>query len=158
MSDSARIVRNGEGTQGLDCVFKATGDDSNGHFDLMVATVGYRSGPPLHTHETQDDSFFVLEGVLAVQAGDDVFDLQPGDFVQVPPGVPHTFDNLRSDQPPVRAINLMTPGGFDHFMEDLARTDVAAMTDEVQDEMLRTHGVSWVGPPLHEKVDDAGQG
>jgi quercetin dioxygenase-like cupin family protein len=158
MSDKARIVRKDEGTEGMDCVFKATGDTSGGHFDFMVATVEYQTGPPLHTHETQDDSFFVLEGVLAVQAGEEVFDLHPGDFVQVPPGVPHTFDNLRPDQGPVRAINLMTPGGFDHFMEDLARTEGSPTSAEAQDEMLKTHGVSWVGPPIHEKLDQAGRG
>lgn len=158
MSDKAKIVRKGEGTEGMDCVFKVTGDDTGGHFDFMIATVEYQSGPPLHTHETQDDSFFVLKGVLAVQAGDEVFDLGPGDFVQVPPGVPHTFDNLRADQGAVEAINLMTPGGFDHFMEDLARTEGAPTSEEAQQELLETHGVTWVGPPLHEKSNQAGQG
>lgn len=149
----ARIVRRDEGQPGMDCVFKVTGDETENRFDLMVAEVEYCNGPPLHTHETQDDSFYVLEGVLTVQAGDEVSELGPGDFVVVPPGVPHTFDNLKRDQPAVRAINLMTPGGFDHFMEDLARVEDPSTLDEAaQDKLHEEHGVRWVGPPLHERL------
>ena len=53
--------------------------------------------------------------MLAVQVGDDVFDLGPGDFATVPPGVPHTFGNIRNDQPPVKVCNLMTPGGLEQI-------------------------------------------
>jgi len=148
-----RIVRGDEGVNGLDCVFKVTGDDTDNRFDFMIAEVGYCSGPPLHTHKTQDDTFYVLDGVLTVQAGDELVELRPGDFVTVPPGVPHAFDNLKKDQPTVRAINLMTPGGFDHFMEDLLRVeDPAALDEQAQEKLFQDHGVRWVGPPLHESL------
>ncbi|MFC5747439.1 cupin domain-containing protein [Actinomadura rugatobispora] len=113
----ARIVRGGEGRAYGDApwLFKATGDDTGGRFDFMVGEVAYLSGPSLHTHDEQHDTFYVLDGVLTVQAGEEVFELRPGDFVTFPPGVPHTFDNVREDQGPVRAINVMTPGGLHEF-------------------------------------------
>src|ERR1700761_1081287 len=99
----ARILRGSQGDvlDGVPWVFKATGATTGGHFDFMVGEVRYLSGPPLHVHAEQDDTFYVLEGVLTIQADDEVFELTAGDFVSVPPGVPHTFDNLDPDQGPV---------------------------------------------------------
>src|SRR5215204_2067629 len=72
----ARIVRSAEGDEvaGVPWLFKAIGANTDGHFDLMVGEVGYLTGPPLHVHAEQDDSFFVLEGVLATQVGDEIVD------------------------------------------------------------------------------------
>src|SRR6185503_10673945 len=97
--EKARVVRAGDGETVKDepWLFKATGANTQGNFDFMVGEIGYLTGPPLHTHDDHYDCFFVLDGVLAVQAGEDMFDLGPGDFAAVPPGVPHTFDNLRED-------------------------------------------------------------
>lgn len=50
----------------------------------------------MHYHEEQDDTFYVLEGLLTVQAGEEILDLRPGDFLSIPPGVAHTFDNLHN--------------------------------------------------------------
>jgi quercetin dioxygenase-like cupin family protein len=60
--------------------FKATGRDTDGRFDLFVMDVAYGFGPPLHTHTAQEDSFYVVDGVLTVQLGDEVIELAPGDF------------------------------------------------------------------------------
>jgi mannose-6-phosphate isomerase-like protein (cupin superfamily) len=79
--------------------WKANGRDNQGRFDLLVIDhVAFGTGPPLHFHATQEDSFFVLEGVLSLQLGDDVVELEPGDFATAPPGVPHSFTNARVEQ------------------------------------------------------------
>ncbi len=77
-------------------LFKTTAADTAGRFDFMVATFAPMTGPPLHYHEEQDDTFYVLEGLLTVQAGEEILDLGPGDFLSIPPGVAHTFDNLHN--------------------------------------------------------------
>jgi hypothetical protein len=90
----------------------------------------------------------VLEGLLTVQAGEEVLDLGPGDFISTPPEVPHTFDNLHNGDDVVRAVNVMTPGGLFPMIEDMARvppgpeqpTGIAAATSR--------HGTIVVGPPL----------
>lgn len=113
----AIVVRSGEGRtyrQGPS-LFKAAGGETGGRFDFFEMTIEYLTGPGLHYHFVQDDTFYVLEGVLAVQFGDEVVELSPGDFCTVPPGVPHTFDNIRKDQPPVKVINLMTPQDTKEF-------------------------------------------
>jgi quercetin dioxygenase-like cupin family protein len=151
-----RIVRNGEGdVHDRHWLFKH-GSLTGGSFDFMVGDIEYLTGPPLHVHDEQDDTFFVLEGVLAVQVGDEVIDLGPGDFASVPPGVPHTFDNIRKDQPPVKVCNLMTPGGIDAQFRDMARLGEAAGDADndgaAMARLRKKHGVTAVGPTLGVKL------
>ena len=68
----ARIVRSAEGDAFENMWLFKHGSLTGGRFDFMVGNIGYLDGPPLHVHRQQDDTFFVLEGVLAVQVGDDV--------------------------------------------------------------------------------------
>jgi quercetin dioxygenase-like cupin family protein len=129
-------------------IFKATGANTDGRFELMVLDVGYLFGPPLHIHEVQEDSFYVLDGLVTVQVGDEVIKLQPGDFATAPPGVPHTFTNADPDRT-ARMVNIMTPGiGFDRYI-------AAAMSGSDEAEMKRLgkeFGVTMVGPPLPTRL------
>ena len=147
------VVRSNEGRsykQGPS-LFKAAGDETGGRFDFFEMEIEYLTGPGLHYHFIQDDTFYVLEGVLAVQFGDEVIELGPGDFCTVPPGVPHTFDNIRKDQPPVKVINVMTPAGYEGLFA--ANEDTEAVADPaVQDQINADHNVTYVGPPLKVKL------
>ena len=100
-------------------VVKATGDDTGGTFFLSESTIapGF-PGPPKHVHDQLHDMFYVLDGTLSMQLGDEEVEAGPGAFVCVPPGVPHTFAN-RSDAP-VRFLNFNTPAGGEGYMRDLA--------------------------------------
>jgi quercetin dioxygenase-like cupin family protein len=146
----ARIVRAsaGETAKGGDIpwTFKSGGRVGDG-FDFMIGEVPYFSGPPLHVHRAQSDTFYVLDNVLKLQVGDDFFDLEPGDYASVPPGVRHTFDNVRRNQPPVRAVNLMVPGGLDLFLADLGALGEAPAGAELN-RVAQENGVTFVGPPL----------
>jgi mannose-6-phosphate isomerase-like protein (cupin superfamily) len=132
-------------------LFKAAGDETGGRFDFFEMEIEYLTGPELHYHFVQDDTFYVLDGVLAVQFGDEVVELGPGDFCTVPPGVPHTFDNIRKDQPPVKVINLMTPTGYEGLFA--ANEDPQAKTNPaMRDQINADHNVTYVGPPLRVKL------
>lgn len=147
----ARIVRKSEG-EVYEHLWKfKQGSLTGGRFDFMVGEIGYLAGPPLHVHRDQDDTFFVLEGTLTVQVGDELFDLGPGDFATVPPGIPHTFDNTRKDQPPVKVCNLMTPGGLDAQFRDMSALGKTADPAKVL-ELRQKHGASMVGPTLGVKL------
>ncbi|WP_332773336.1 cupin domain-containing protein [Phenylobacterium sp.] len=144
-----RIVRRGEGDsygQSSPWLFKQ-GSLTGGRFDFLVGEIAYLSGPPLHVHRDQDDTFYVVEGILTVQVGEDVIDLAAGDFASVPLGVPHTFDNIYPDQPAVRVCNLMTPGGLDELFRDQALS-----LGKLPDHLREKHGVTVVGPSLGAKL------
>lgn len=106
-------------------LFKAQGADGDGTFSLTEVTLApaFR-GPVPHRHEELVDSFYVLEGTAAVRVGDEVHDATAGSYVFVPPGTVHTFSN-RSGAP-VRLLDLMAPGGFEQYLEEVAREAAAS--------------------------------
>ena len=50
-----------------------------------------KPGAPPHTHHNASELFFVLDGALDVLAGEEIVMLNRGDFLVVPPGLPHAF-------------------------------------------------------------------
>lgn len=47
--------------------------------------------PPLHTHQTEDEVFYVLSGSLTFQCDGQEFPLQQGGFIYLPCAIPHTY-------------------------------------------------------------------
>ncbi len=146
------VVRSGEGEAYDSTWLVKHGARTGGPFDFMIGALAYGAGPPLHVHREQHDTFYVLEGVLTFQLGDEVLELGPGDFVSAPPGVAHTFDNTRPDQPPVKVCNILTPGGFDNFMVKLGELGATSQDPAVFAATAETFGIVMVGPTLAEKL------
>jgi mannose-6-phosphate isomerase-like protein (cupin superfamily) len=105
-------------------VIKAGSEQTAGSLFLSETTVepGF-PGPPPHRHSVLHDMFYVLEGTLSVQVGDEITPLGPGSFACVPPGVVHTFSN--PSELPVRFLNFSTPGGFEIYMRELGAAAAA---------------------------------
>jgi quercetin dioxygenase-like cupin family protein len=81
--------------------------------------------PPTHLHRRHVESFYVLEGEMTFTAGGRELRAEEGSWVQVPPGVPHTFA-FPGDRS-VRFLNVHTPScGFGAFVRGLHE----ASTDE----------------------------
>ena len=79
-------------------------------------------GTPLHIHKKHSDAYYVLEGTLTVTVDGANRGLGVGDFVLVPPGVPHCFVN--SSGAPVRFLTVHAPSGrFADFLRAMARGD-----------------------------------
>lgn len=125
-------------------VIKATAEDTGGGLFLSEAILpAGMPGPPPHRHERMTDMFYVLEGTLTVLVEDDWRELQAGTFVCAPPGVVHTFRN--DSDAPVRFLNLSTPGGWEHYMRDLAEAVSSdGMTPEVIASLAARHDVQLV--------------
>ena len=90
--------------------FVATGAQTRGDFGLFEVTMAPGgSGPGPHLHRTFSESFHVLEGSLAVLAGDSWTTAHAGDLVYVPRSAVHGF---RAAGPDVgaRFLILFTPG------------------------------------------------
>jgi quercetin dioxygenase-like cupin family protein len=100
-------------------LIKATGEDTGGTFFLSELSIapGF-PGPPPHRHERLVDMFYVLDGALTVQLGDETRELGAGSFMCVPPGVVHTFSNRSEGF--VRLLNFNTPSGWEDYIRDLA--------------------------------------
>jgi mannose-6-phosphate isomerase-like protein (cupin superfamily) len=65
---------------------------------------------PLHVHHRDDEAWYVLEGTLRFQLGDEELEAPAGSAVLGPRGVPHTFWNPSEE--PARYLLVMTPNTF----------------------------------------------
>ena len=82
--------------------------------DFVIAEwrdAGGASGPPRliaprHVHHSDDEAWYVLEGVLRVQVGTDEVEARAGSAVFVPRGKAHTYWNPGPG--PVRYLLVMT--------------------------------------------------
>jgi quercetin dioxygenase-like cupin family protein len=74
-------------------------------------------GPPLHYHAF-DETFYVIEGELTFQLGDELFTRKAGEVAFAPRGVAHTYANL-SDAP-TRHLIACTPAGFERYFARMA--------------------------------------
>ena len=116
------VSRPGEGEPldagGNRLLFKAQATDGDGTVSVTEMTVapGF-PGPPPHLHRGFADCFYVLEGTLELHLGEEKVEAGPGAFASAAPGTPHTFFNSGSE--PVRAVNVMAPGGFEAYIKEL---------------------------------------
>jgi mannose-6-phosphate isomerase-like protein (cupin superfamily) len=92
-------------------------EQSNGEVSVIETAPPPGAGPRLHAHDF-DEAFYVIEGTLTFQLGDEIVEAGPGDLAFAPRGVPHTFANL-SDAP-VRQLIVCTPAGFERYFARMA--------------------------------------
>jgi len=71
-------------------------------------------GPGAHSHEDEDDVFYVLEGTASFQIGEEWVEAPRGSFVCAPAGVTHDFANRTNAR--VGLLNISVPGGFEEHM------------------------------------------
>jgi mannose-6-phosphate isomerase-like protein (cupin superfamily) len=131
---------------------KAGGAQTGGALTVIEWSAPVGFGPPRHLHHTEDEIFFVLEGEMVVECGDQRWTAGPGDFAFLPHGVPHVFVVSRG---PVRGLQLTTPAGFETFVAEVGRLPEGPGLPEpsIPDvpglvEAGRRHGNDIVGPPL----------
>ena len=68
-------------------------------------------GPPAHFHTREEEGFYIIEGEIAFQIGDQRIIASAGMFANMPVGTPHSFKN-ESDRP-ARMLITMSPAGLE---------------------------------------------
>ena len=94
------------------CV-KAWGKDTNGAYSLMRWSAGPLSIAPPHVHCRYEETFFVLSGHVSFLLGRDTVPLFAGDFVRVPPGVRHAYQNMTENS--AEMLVGFIPGGMEEL-------------------------------------------
>ena len=106
-------------------------------------------GPPLHVHQEADECFYVVDGHLLIQVGEERHDLGPGCFAWLPRQVPHTFANVSAS--PVHLVGAAVPGGIEEFFAEQGAY-FAQLQGPPDPERLAAiaarHGARIVGPPI----------
>ncbi len=86
-----------------------------------------RLAAPLHIHTREDEYSYVLEGRMGALLGDDVVYAEPGDLVHKPRHQWHTFWNAGDE--PCRILEIIAPGGFEDFFDELVDANLAGAPD-----------------------------
>ncbi|MEW5918285.1 MAG: cupin domain-containing protein [Gemmatimonadota bacterium] len=116
------IVGPGEGRQypcgPMDAAFLADGEESNNRYSVSIWWVDPgKPGPGAHSHETNEELFYVIEGTMTFLVGDTYVDAKTGTFLRIPAGITHDFENRTAAR--AGALNVFIPGGFEVHMPDI---------------------------------------
>ena len=121
---SVKIVGPGDAKEGflgsIGVRFMIDGSEAGDRFSLVEHAMSPRAlAAPLHLHTREDEYSFVLEGRMGALLGDDVVEAGPGDLVFKPRNQWHTFWNAGDE--PCRILEIIAPGGFEHFFDELGQ-------------------------------------
>lgn len=114
-------------------VYKVWPEDTGGALAVVEHPIDPGRLVRPHVHEREDEISCVVQGRIGLRIGDEEFSAGPGDWVFKPRGVAHTFWNLGPE--PARLIEVITPGAFAHFFEELG----AILAAGVPPDMKRMH-------------------
>ncbi len=93
-------------------------EETGGGFSLVEHPMPPRAlAAPLHKHSREDEYSFVLEGRMGALLGDDVVVAEVGDLAFKPRDQWHTFWNAGDE--PCRILEIISPGGFEHWFDEL---------------------------------------
>ena len=138
--------------------FMAWTEETGGDFSLVEHPMPPRRlAVGLHKHSREDEYSYVVEGRMGAILGDDVVYAEVGDFVFKPRQQWHTFWNAGDE--PCRILEIISPGGFEHYFDELGdlvavpEPDLAAigelntrygleMKPETVPELCREHGLT----------------
>ena len=96
---------------------KASAADTGGRYALLEITAPAGLQTPLHVHYREDEGFYVLDGTVTIEVGDETVELGPGQHAFGPRDIPHRF-TVGPDG--ARMIWVLVPGGFEDFVEDVS--------------------------------------
>jgi len=141
---SPKAVQAGQGRTlialGERVTLKLTGEDTEGASALVEISTPPQVGPPLHVHQREDESVYVLEGMFEIRVGGRMIPAPPGTCVFLPRDIPHNYTNVGYRTG--RLLVTITPAGFETFFEELSRFSPGAPPDREQLVALgRTYGL-----------------
>jgi quercetin dioxygenase-like cupin family protein len=120
---TAVILAPGEGRPypmgSISAVFKADGEETAGGYSISEWWLEpHTQGPGAHAHP-EDDTFYVLEGVMSFSVNGAWMDAAKGSFILVPGGSTHDFENRSAARAGI--LNFSAPGNFEQHMPDIAQ-------------------------------------
>lgn len=98
-------------------VIKLTTEDSGGALTVVEVTEPPGAEAPLHVHQREDETFYVLDGSVTMNVGDEAAELTAGDAAFGPRGVPHRY-TVGPDG--CRMLFVCNPGGFEKLVREMS--------------------------------------
>ncbi|MFM2308036.1 MAG: hypothetical protein RLY87_156 [Chloroflexota bacterium] len=124
------VFHDGEGTQihyGANFLMKL-GERTHGRGIAIVQyTTCHGEEPPEHTHDTEDEIFYILKGVIRFVIVERTYTLAAGGMIILPCGIPHTYAIDDGQEVSLLVITYPvqdTPNGWGGFVADMESTIV----------------------------------
>ena len=132
---------------------KAGGAEADNTLSQIEVDDPRDTGPPLHVHHNEDETFYILKGEVTFVVGDERSDLAAGDFLFAPRDITHAYV-VRSER--ARMLVTASPGGVEQLFVTLGVpvTGSEPPVDAVMppmDELVPLfagYGCEILGPPL----------
>ncbi|HZX68148.1 MAG TPA: cupin domain-containing protein [Candidatus Elarobacter sp.] len=117
--------------------------ESGGELTVIEDVIPPQTGPPLHVHARENETYYILEGEFEFTCGEDVVRGGAGTFVHAPRGLPHRYFNI--GETPGRMLFSFTPGGIEAFFGELTERK-----DELAPPLMMTiaakYGITMIPP------------
>lgn len=123
--------------------FKVPTQQTNGGLLIIEHSNLVKGGPPRHLHYEQEEWFYVLEGEVLFEVGEQRLQLKHGESVLAPRKIPHAFCAVGAQ--PARMVIAFTPAGK---MEAFFRQLTQPHPPKQDAALYRSYGLEMVGPPL----------
>jgi quercetin dioxygenase-like cupin family protein len=118
----------------------AMGAQTGNAVGFMESTYPPGTGFPMHIHNNEDETLYIVEGKLLFVAGDDFrIEAEPGTYIFGPRGIAHGFRAVGSV--PTRLVESFLPAGLEKFFS--SPEELAAMNP---DRMKAVYNLEVVGP------------
>ena len=92
---------------------KVTGSETGDLYSIVEVLEPEGARAPLHLHRKEDEAFYVLEGEMTFEIGEQKIKASPGSFLFGPKDVPHRYT---VESGPARMLFLLSPAGFEEFI------------------------------------------
>lgn len=151
----------GRATWAMSSLFEhlVEGEATGGQVGVALVTQPPGVATPLHRHTREAEAFFLVEGRMSYQAGEEMFELYDGCFIYLPKDLPHAF-RIRGDEP-AKILALTVPAGLLHLYDEvglpasehrLPGEDGQSPEVEIPKwvEVSPRYGLEVVGPPIPE--------
>lgn len=135
-------------------LIKASGKDTDRQFALVEVVEHEGAEAPLHVHHNEDEGFWILEGSLTFEVGDQTLQAEAGTFLFGPKDVPHRYIVNKG---PARLLFILAPSGFEDFIREASepaltpslppRSDVPPTDEEMEQFMpiVQKYGMEILG-------------
>lgn len=123
--------------------------ETGGAMSITCVEAGPHMGPPAHVHDCEDEIFILLDGEMTFEVAGRRFSRRQMGTAFVRRGTPHSFITGANG---ARCLTVLTPGGFEGFFAELARSqfqipqDIAAVA-----EIAARFGSRFTGPGLAQR-------
>jgi quercetin dioxygenase-like cupin family protein len=134
--------------------FKAVGEDTGNAYALVEIVVQPQNATPPHIHSREDEAFYIQEGELEFQLGEQTIVATAGTFVHSPKGQLHRYANIGSK--PAKTLCWVMPAGFEKFFAEVGvpvtepLTTPPAISPAVIEKVMATapkYGLEIIPPP-----------